>query len=197
MQKFEEFLNEEENLQKAIDEMVTIMMAEQSTIDEMFDEDGLMIEAKIKDVAKSFIHVGKGKGLIQYFKSAGKGIGKMFMAAIRGDVEGVKKVAKSVKATDVIDFLLKLDQATLHLITGPIHSLEAITGWHIWANVQKAQKGVVKVAEKIKQAIQIIKSNISDLIGGKKKDQYIKYLDTIDKSVSDPTSFTNLAMARR
>jgi hypothetical protein len=194
---FKDFLNEEDQIQSLVKEMMFIMDTDSETLNEMMiAEDDALLEGKLKDFGKGLVHVSKGnRSLIKYFKSAGKGLGKMFIALMKGDVDTVKDIAKTVKSSDVLDFLLKLDAATLHLITGPIHSLEAITGWHIWANIQKAQKGSSKLVDKIKNAIKVIKQNIGSLIAGVKQKEYLKYLDTIENSVADPTSFTNLAMS--
>lgn len=192
-QSFKEFINEDEYLSSLVLEMCFIMDTDQSTLNEMIEnDDTVLLENVFTDLGKSLVHIKKGKGLIQHFKSAGVGMAKMFVAVLKGDTNEVKRIAKTVKATDVLDFLLKLDQATLHLITGPIHSLEAITGWHIWANIEKAQGKASKLVDKLRQAISILKSNIGTLIGGKKKTQYDGYLSLIDNSLNDPTSFINI-----
>lgn len=193
---FKDFINEEDDMQRMVLELCTIMDSEIEVLYEMVDEDDYtLLENVFTDLGKSLVHIKKGKGLIQYFKQAGVGMAKLFMATIKGDVDEVKKIAKSVKATDVMDFLLKLDQATLHLITGPLHSLEAITGWHIWANVQKAHATAGKVVDKIKDAIKTIKSNIGNFIAGTKMKQYMSYLNTIEVSLNDPSSVGSMALA--
>lgn len=109
---------------------------------------------------KAGLHIHKGKGLIQYLMSAGKGIGKMVVAAIKGDKEGVKKIAQSIDKGDVLDFLLKLDTATLHLVTGPLHLIDAVTGWHLWAAVKDKAEGAKNIIDKIKQALVSVKNNV-------------------------------------
>lgn len=190
-QTFQEFINGEQSVQYMIEEMVSIMDTDIDVLYEMVEEDDYIV------LEEGIISAHKGnRSLIKYFKSAGKGLAKLFMSAIKGDAEGIKKVAKSIKMGDVLDFLLRLDTATLHLITGPIHSIEAITGWHLWANIEKVKKGGQAIADKIHSAIQTIKQHLGGLIAGKKKKEYEKYLDTIDKSIADPTSFTSLAMGK-
>ena len=189
-QTFKEFIHEDEYISSLVLEMCFIMDADQETLNEMLEsDDTVILENVFKDLGKSMIHIKKGKGLIQHFKAAGAGMAKMFLALIRGDTDEVKRIAKTIKSGDVLDFLLKLDQATLHLITGPLHSLEAITGWHIWANIEKAHASSGKLVDKLRQAIGTLKTNIGTLIGGKKKVKYDKYLSTIDNSLNDPKSF--------
>lgn len=72
----------------------------------------------IKDwFAKMGIEVTKGTGIIEHLKNFTVGAGKMVWAAVRGDVEGIKKVAENFDAADLIDFLLRLDDVTLGLVT--------------------------------------------------------------------------------
>jgi hypothetical protein len=107
----------------------------------------------VNDTLKKFgLHVAKGKGLISYFAKFATGAGKLIIAALKGDGEAVAEISNSVKKEDVIDFLLKLDQATLHLVTGPIHMIDAITGWHIAANIKHAAETASNIMDKIKKA---------------------------------------------
>ena len=92
------------------------------------------------------LHVKKGKGLIQYFAAFTKGAGAMILAMLKGDTDKVKAISKTVKKQDIIHFLLQLDQATLHLVTGPIHMIDAITGWHIGADLGALTKKSAELA---------------------------------------------------
>lgn len=184
MQKFNEFRDQEDAI-RAILEVAFIMDTPTDQLNEMFeaDSDDLLTEALDFSALKGLIHTTKSKGLIGYLKSAGIGMSKLFIAAIKGDKEGIKKVMSSVKKGDVLDFLLKLDQATLHIITGPIHTLEAVTGWHIWAAVTKAQEISTAAIDKIKQAIQTISSNISQYVDSKRSAKVEKHLRAISKTL--------------
>jgi hypothetical protein len=85
------------------------------------------------------------------------------------------ELAKSVKKEDVLDFLLKLDTLTLHLISGPIHELDAITGTHIWANIKNKAKSVTDAAT---DAIKKIES-LKDHLEGSLKSQLQKYSNAL------------------
>lgn len=96
---------------------------------------------------KGGVHAAKeNRGLIEILARAGKHIGLTFFHAIkasRGNEESkliLKNdlLKKKVKKSDVIDVLLKLDTLTMHLFTGPIHIIDALTGWHIAADVVHA-----------------------------------------------------------
>ena len=71
---------------------------------------------------------------------SGKHIGKVIWYAMKaavGNEEDKQKLIRIIKETKIsssqlIDFLLKLDMLTLHAITGPIHMIDAVTGWHLW-----------------------------------------------------------------
>jgi hypothetical protein len=51
---------------------------------------------------------------------------------------------------------LNIDNNTLHILTAPIHAIDALTGWHIWANV-KSDIMDLTVKVKIKEYIESIK----------------------------------------
>lgn len=192
-------------LHNSILDIISIRESNETELYEAFDldYDDLINEGKltdilnmdVKDVAKNLdgllskglgkagLHRHKGKGLISYVMSAGKGVGKLMLALIKGDVEKVKEIAKAVKKEDVIDFLLKLDQVTQHLVTGPIHTLDAITGWHIGANLEHAIKGKDGVIAKIKGAIGTIRSSIGGLVDKARHGIINKGLDKLEAEI--------------
>jgi len=128
---------------------------------ELSDE---LLESKFHNIVKKTgLHLSKNKGLIDYFISAGKGIGMMIAAAIQGDSVKIKEIAKTVKKEDLIDVLLKLDQATMHFVTGPIHLIDAITGWHIGAAVGKAtETTITQITKAVKTAKEIISDKVQN-----------------------------------
>jgi hypothetical protein len=129
------------------------------------------------------IHAHKsGSGLVQILSKAGKHMAKFFwhaMKAATGNEESkkiVKEMAnKEVKKGDIIDFLIKLDTVTLHLVSGPIHMIEALTGWHIGAHIKSDIKNVMT---KAKDAIETLKNIAKDAEQGIRKKilQYINGL---------------------
>jgi vesicle coat complex subunit len=144
---------------------------------------GDIFKNKVEPVAKKAgLHIETKKGLLQYLSSATTSVAKLLYYAVdyyfNKNEESKKKMielAKSVKKEDIIDFLLKLDMLTLHLISGPIHQLDALTGTHIWANIQSKTKNVTDAA---KDAIKKIES-LKDHLEGSLKSQLQKYSNAL------------------
>lgn len=113
-----------------------------------------------------------GKGIIPTLASAGKTMAQFFYHALRAPKnkesrEKVKELAgKEITKGEIIDFLLRLDTLTLHLLTGPIHMIEALTGWHIWAKVGKKSQ---EVMERARKALETLKDHAKTLAGKAKK----------------------------
>lgn len=143
---------------------------------------------------KAGLHAKKGRGLIQILSSAGKHISKIFWYAIKahtGDEKAKEELKtllkKKVSKEDIIDVLLKLDQLTLHAITGPIHAIEAATGWHIAANIKKVSKTVDNVKDRFENAIKSLNDLMKDT--NKKTSQRIsKTIDFLTKLFTPNTS---------
>lgn len=164
---YKEFItNEQENLQETIKQVLAIQDTSYGDLNEMIDFNGdLLNEGKVHDLLKKAgLHVGKNKGLISYMRDIGAGVAKIIFAAIKGDKEAIREVMKTVSKEAVLDFILKLDMATLHIITTPIHTIDAITGWHLWANVKKAAEGAKGIIVKIKDAINTVKLEVGKII---------------------------------
>ncbi len=134
---------------------------------------GFLKKAKLsaKDLTHHLgIHIGKsgGRGLIQSLLASGMNISKVMIAAFQAVRGGDEEKAAlkdaitklKVKKEDLLDFLLRLDQATLHLVTGPLHMIDAIMGWHIWADV-KAQAS--NISTRVKDAFTAMIQTIKDL----------------------------------
>lgn len=117
------------------------------------------------------LHIGKSnqsRGLIQSLLASGINITRVIIAAFKARKGGPEEKEKfeeamkklKIKKEDLLDFLLRLDQVTMHLITGPIHMIDALMGWHIWADV-KAQ--AVDITTKIKDAFTNMTQAVKDL----------------------------------
>ena len=121
-----------------------------------------------KMLGKAGLHIGRSDGLIQMLAKSGKQFGKVLLALWKARKGGddakanLKQVIEDSKISkeQFLDFLLKLDQATLHMITGPLHLLDAVMGWHIAPHVAKKTAGM---ADKIKSAFDSIAHTIKDL----------------------------------
>lgn len=124
-------------------------------------------------------HTGEG-GLIWVLGKSSVTMGQLFWnlvkAATTGDKKAKEKVVEIAKTEitkeQVLDFLLKLDTLTLHMVTGPLHMLDALTGWHIAVNIKKASEPVV---DRTKRAINHLR-NLADNLKGKLKKQVLDYV---------------------
>lgn len=158
---------------------IAIFMEEYNQLDEGISDFGKRIKGFL---GKAGLHTShSGPGLVQMLAKAGKTMTQFFwyaMKASTGDAEAKKKVKelanKEIKKEQLMDFLLKVDQVSLHMLTGPIHMIEAITGWHIGVYYKVTQKAT----EKIKIAIQYLE-DVSKSITGKIKQKIIQYINGI------------------
>ncbi len=187
MQTYNEFhITTNDNLTETIKQVLAIQETSYGSLNEMMDFGGNTLnEGKINDLLKkSGLHLAKNKGLLSYMKDIGTGVAKLIFAGIKGDKEAIKAVMKTVKKEAVLDFILKLDMATLHIITSPIHTIDAITGWHLWANVQSAVANAKDIIAKIKTAINTVKHEIGKVMKDNKLVQrHTKNLDNLEKAV--------------
>lgn len=109
-----------------------------------------------------------GKGLLQVLTSSTKNISTLmyyvFKVAQGNDEykEKIKELVKKVKKEDVLDVLFRLDLLTLHAITGPIHILDALTGWHIGPDLKK---NAMEIDDRAKKVIEHMNVLISSTIG--------------------------------
>ena len=115
---------------------------------------------------------------------AGKGVGKLMLATLKGDWKTAKEIANTeVDKGELLDFLLKLDTATMHLVSGPIHTLDAITGWHIGAKIEHAMKGKDAIVAKIKGAISTIRQSIGDVVDKARQSLFNKGMDKLEAEI--------------
>jgi hypothetical protein len=148
----------------ALLEMAMFMEQDPARLDEAFNPASLA-KAAGSLMKASGLHVKKGDGLMQMAMRSGKLMAQFIWYAIKaskGDKEAAEKVKEiantKITKEQVIDFILKLDMATAHILTTPIHTIDAITGWHIWANVKsKASTGFDKAKVALQQLIDVAK----------------------------------------
>jgi hypothetical protein len=187
MKSYKDYI-EQRQIVESITDILALRELDSDMISETLNE-GVVDKIKKADISGALKKVGlhasqSNRGLIQYLLQAGKGVAKMFIALIKGDTERVKEIVKSVKKADVLDFLLKLDMATLHIISNPIHTLDAITGWHIWANVSKKIGAVASdIIQKIKDSIEFVKTEIIKVVPKKKAIKHQSYLDAMESDL--------------
>lgn len=143
-----------------------------------------VLEESLNDmIKKTGLYIHKERGLIDYILKAGKTVGKLVVAAIKKDKKTIKSLMSDVEKSDVIDFLLKLDQATLHLVTGPIHFIDAVTGWFIWADVKSHMQSAEDAVKEFLASINRVKSQLEKLFKGDKKRaiEAKNHLDELEK----------------
>jgi hypothetical protein len=120
-------------------------------------------EGKIDGMLKKLgLHAKKNKGLIGYVLDSGKTMFNLIKAAAKKDKDKVKEILSTeISQAELTDFILKLDQATLHLISAPVHFIEAVTGWHLSANLTDFTKSTTAL---IKNAYDTLLKSIKGLI---------------------------------
>jgi len=133
----------------------------------------------------------KEAGLIQILHGAGKHIFSLFKALIiawySGKEEDKQVVRDIIDSTDItkehiVDFLFKLDEVTLHLLTGPVYLLSAITGWKIRPIDPHKKITVQSIETKIKDAINQL-STITNELPKKIAKNFRSYLKGISNLV--------------
>lgn len=125
-------------------------------------------------------------GILQYLAGAGVGVAEMLVAALKGDKEGIKQVASGVTKEKLLDFFLKLDVLTLHLLSSPIHIIDAITGWDLHSNLRNtATKGVKAVVQTFSDAIKFIKEKLTTTrVSEQDKQRIAKELADLEDAMS-------------
>jgi len=121
----------------------------------------------------------KGKGLIDYAKQFAGAGGKLLIAAIKKDKEQVQEIIKGFEKAEFIDFLLKLDMATMHIVTGPIHFVDAVTGWDLAANLKAHTKKAQDTLETIIKTINDLKVKVKTVLDDNVASPIERFLDSI------------------
>jgi len=197
MIKFKEFTNEQKQiqLQEEMEDKIAILMylseSEELLNESAINEFALLTEGEAVEKANGWLSkigmkLHKGKGIIDYVKQFTGGAGKMIMAAIKGDKEAVKAQADKIKKEEVIDFLLKLDLATMHIVTGPIHFVDAITGWDLMANLKHAAEGAKDKLKAFYDGIKKVKDSIMNVLGGDRQKRMLRVADNLEYNMPDP-----------
>ena len=109
----------------------------------------------------------KSPGVIEYLARFTKGVGKFVWYAIKRDKKGIKALMKDFSKEELVDFLYKLDLVTMHLITGPLHFIDGMTGWELIPKFKEMKASAETAISKIKKAIENLKSNITNYFNPK------------------------------
>lgn len=156
-------------------------------INEMEQTDQIT-EAVLKDLpdindvlGKIGLKVHKTRGLLSMLKSASKWVGRVLYYAVKasqGDEEARQLLKTTLKnhvtKEELMDFLLKLDNATLHLLSIPLHTIAAITGWELEANLQQLTNYTKIAGQKIEDTIKFLED-----LKRRSKDEIKKKIDDI------------------
>ena len=187
MKTFKKFTDKSQSIED-INSLVELVLFLEMNVNELHKLD----EAKV-DISKALKKIGmerhQERGLIHILKDSGVHIGKIFHAAFKSHIgtpaskkeakEQLKSLlSKKITKEEIIDVLLKLDMITLHAITGPIHVIDAITGWHLWADVHSK---VQKIGDRVHNAVKIL-SDVNKEVTGKlhkRVDGIIKKIQSI------------------
>jgi len=144
-------------------------------------------ESVVTKISPHFKKVGlnihKSTGLLDYVMKFLKGSGKLFYYLMKGDYDKAKDILRNVKKEDVLDFLFKLDLGTLHLFTGPIHMIDAWTGWDLHVNLQAQMKKAEALAKDFKDAIIIIKDTITNSFSKQPKNKLLKCVNKLENGL--------------
>lgn len=185
--RLSQYINDDVNI---IDVMMVLEMIENCHKVDQINEGVLdsisSMYKNIKDMVMKRSDIIKNveveKGLISYLKSIGLGGSQMIYHAFNAyfnksqeSREQIKVLSQSVKKEYIVDILMKLDVLTLHLVTGPLHIIEAVTGWNI-LHVLKMK--VEPVTKKAKEAIHTLET-LKDSLEGETKKQLQKYANAI------------------
>lgn len=166
-----------------------VLMEHLDTLDlmsESIDEQLVTIAEGINDhLNKVGFKLHKSKGILDYIKSFAGGVGKVMFHIIKGDLDKAKELIKSISKEDILDFLYKLDLGTLHLFTGPIHMIDAWTGWDLAVNLKSHIEKGEGITDIIKKELQKVKEYISKLFptDTEKQKELASNLDTVLASI--------------
>ena len=117
------------------------------------------------------LNLKTNKGLIATLIRAGKDVSLLFWHSLKvlgGNEESRKKVKelarKKVSKEDFMNFLINLDMITFHAISGPIHIIDAITGWDL-------HHKIISTHDKIKEILFSAKAPTTRIANPKNKDK--------------------------
>ena len=126
------------------------------------------LKSLIGSISKKLGFAGSGrKNLISLLSSISQNAALSVANAIQAQAgrEGAREKLESVLKTsniksELIDLVIRADVLTLHMISGPIHIIDAITGFEIADKIrEKAEIG----SEKIKDAVEFIQRSSKKL----------------------------------
>lgn len=168
------------------DKISLILYMVENDLNILNESDIFIFEDVNKWLNKVGLKIHKSKGVIDYLKDFTTGSGKLILAAIKGDSNKVKELLKSINKEDFMDFLLKLDTLTLHIVTGPIHFIDALTGWDIMANLKHISTNASNMLKIFYDGINKVKTSIEKVLGGQRKIRMLKIVNALEYNMPKP-----------
>lgn len=158
---FQTYINESRELTEMETNIVVLAYLLEEDLNALNESDNELLAEGISDkLAKAGLKLHKGKGILQYVTQFTKGAGKLFLALFKGDAKKAKQILMSIEKEEILDFLYKLDLGTLHLITGPLHTIDAWTGWDLGVKMKDHMQSAGTVLSQIKTALVNVKQKI-------------------------------------
>ena len=150
---------EEQKLSDDIYDLIEFMECDLETLSEAID-----FKSAIKGAN---LNLKTNKGLIASIIRAGKDISLLFWHSLKvlgGNEESRKKgKRKKVSKEDFMNFLINLDMITFHAVSGPIHIIDAITGWDLHHKIISTHNKVKEIQKSVANHLDSIRSSANDL----------------------------------
>lgn len=150
MDSFKDYINEDvedniEHVMTLLEYMIILESGENLLNEGRMDS----VKTTISNISKKLGVTGHGKkSLLAVLSSVGKNARSALLLSIQafaGD-ESAKEKLKALRGSKEVraelgDLILRLDALTMHLLTGPIHMMDAITGFDLAEKVREAATG--------------------------------------------------------
>ncbi len=185
MQKFKQYASEKQIQTQIMESLLLLQYVTEN--DGRLNEDSVLANfaSKVNSILpKLGMKLHKGDGIINYVAKFASVGGKMLIASIKGNKEEIKRLATTIDRSEFIDFLLKLDMVSFHLVTNPIHMIDAITGWDLMANLKSHAQKAVSVIEDIVNGIRQLKTKIVQVLDNNVAKPIISFFDELETTVS-------------
>jgi hypothetical protein len=155
------------------------------------EDDILLSENKLEGIRSTFTSLAKKMGisgeskktLLGLLSTIGKKAALTLVYAIQASAgsesakEKLKEIVKDRQIySELSDLVIRLDVLTLHMISGPIHMIDALTGWDI---ADKIREQALGVTNKINTAIDTISSSAQKHLNTDKSKRVQKKINQI------------------
>jgi len=181
---FKNYINESQELNEFESRMFVLANLMEEDLNSLNESSAEMLAEGIKDkLDKAGLKLHKGKGILDYIKNFTKGTGKLMLALFKGDTKKAKEILKTIEKEDILDFLYKLDLGTLHLVTGPLHTIDAWTGWDLSVKMKDHMQKASGVWDQLKDALHNVKQKIQVAFGKDVGNKLTKHVNAIEQAI--------------